>query len=178
MVDAEQASAGLLALRVAVGGTMVAHGVNHVVGGGRIGGTARWFERLGMRPGIVHAWLASGTEIGAGTMLVAGLLTPLAGGALAGVLLVALVTNHRGNGFFVFRPGEGWEYVMNLAVASLALAALGPGRWSIDEVIGFEPGGWRALGVALVISLGGTTLLLATSWRPRASRREAAPTDG
>ena len=35
--------------------------------------------RLGIRPGRVHALLATATEIGAGALLVLGLLTPLTG---------------------------------------------------------------------------------------------------
>ena len=55
--------AGLLVLRVAIGIVMVAHGYNHIWGGGKIKGTAGWFESLGMKPGILHAWLASVTEL-------------------------------------------------------------------------------------------------------------------
>ena len=65
----DQINLGLLILRVAVGGTMVAHGVNHVWRGGKIAGTGRWFASLGMKPGVLHAWLASGTELVAGAAL-------------------------------------------------------------------------------------------------------------
>jgi putative oxidoreductase len=41
----------------------LAHGYNHVFGGGKITGTGRWFESLGMRPGWLHAWTASVTEL-------------------------------------------------------------------------------------------------------------------
>ena len=37
---------------------MVAHGYNHVWLGGKIAGTGRWFESLGIKPGLLHAWLA------------------------------------------------------------------------------------------------------------------------
>src|SRR3954462_1963576 len=110
-------NAGLLILRVIVGIVMLAHGYNHVFRGGKIAGTGRWFESLGMKPGIVHAWLASLTEVGAGAMLVLGLLMPLAGAGVIGTMLVALITNHMKNGFFIFRPGEGYEYVMTLTFA-------------------------------------------------------------
>jgi DoxX len=40
-----------LVLRLAVGGTMMAHGWNHAFGGGKLPGTARWFESIGIRPG-------------------------------------------------------------------------------------------------------------------------------
>ena len=69
----------LLLLRCVVGITMFLHGYNHIWGGGKIKGTAGWFESLGLKPGILHAWLASLTELGAGAMLIFGLFTPLAG---------------------------------------------------------------------------------------------------
>ena len=159
---------GLLALRVGLAIVFVAHGYNHIWGGGKIAGTARWFESLGMRPGIVHAWFASITELGTGLMLLAGFATPLACAGVAGIMIVAWITNHRDKGFFVFhRPVEGYEYVMTLTVMSVALAALGAGALSVDNHIGwFQPGGWWGLGVATVGGAGGAFLLLATSWRP------------
>src|SRR4029077_10207287 len=60
---------GLLILRCAVAAVCLAHGVNHIFGGGKIAGPARWFTSLGMKPGIVHAWVASLTEIGSGLLL-------------------------------------------------------------------------------------------------------------
>ena len=69
-----------------------------------------------MKPGILHAWLASATEVGSGVLLLLGLLTPLAAAGAVGVMVVAWITNHLHNGFFIFRPGEGWEYVMTLTV--------------------------------------------------------------
>jgi len=47
----DQVNLGLLVLRVAVGVTMIAHGYNHIYRGGKIAGTGRWFESLGMKPG-------------------------------------------------------------------------------------------------------------------------------
>ena len=88
----------LLIARVVLGAVFLAHGINHIYGGGKIEGTGRWFHSLGMRPGILHAWMASLVEIGAGGLLVLGLLTPLAGAGVVGVMLVAWITNHRGTG--------------------------------------------------------------------------------
>ena len=67
----------LLITRIVLGAVFLAHGINHIIGGGKIAGTGRWFEGLGMRPGIVHAWFASITEVGAGALLVLGLLLSL-----------------------------------------------------------------------------------------------------
>ncbi len=155
-----------LVLRLAVGGTVIAHGWNHAFGGGRLPGTARWFESIGIRPGRVHALFATVTELGAGALLVLGLLTPLAAAAVVGTMVVALVANHARNGFFIFRPGEGYEYVLMITLVCCALGALGGGAWSLDHVAGFSVPGWAGLAIAALAGIGGAGLLLATSWRP------------
>ena len=158
-------SAGLLILRVMVGIVMLAHGYNHIFRGGKIPGTGRWFESLGMKPGVLHAWLASLTELGAGTMLVLGVLTPLAAAGVVGVMLVALITNHLKNGFFIFRPGEGYEYVLTLCMVGLSIGALGAGRFSIDDAIDLDWTGWTGLAIAAIAGGGGALLLLLVFWR-------------
>jgi len=164
----DQVNLGLLIIRVAVGLTMIAHGYNHFFRGGKIAGTARWFGSLGMKPGILHAWLASTTELVAGSMLVLGLLTPLAAGACMGVMLVAWITNHMKNGFFIFRPGEGYEYVMTLTFCGLALSCLGGGEWSIDHAAGiFKPfPTWLEAGLCMAAGIAGAAALLIVFWRP------------
>lgn len=157
-------STALLLVRVVVGLTMVAHGLNHWRGGGRIDGTARWFSGLGLRYGRLQAWLSVVTEIGAGFLLVIGLLTPLACAAVISVMLVAGVLAHRPNGFFVFK--DGYEYVLVLAIMSLALAMLGPGRLSVDQAAGISLSGWAGGGVALGVAVVATAGLLAVFWRP------------
>jgi putative oxidoreductase len=162
-----------LLVRIALGITMLAHGYNHAFGGGKLPGTARWFESIGIRPGRVHALLATLTELGVAPLLFLGLLTPLAAAGVLGVMVVALIANHLKNGYFIFRPGEGYEYVLFITFTALALGALGGGSWSIDHVIADHSdsvarwlGGWRGFGVAAVGGGGGAALLLATCWRP------------
>jgi putative oxidoreductase len=166
-VESNATDLALLVLRVTVGAIFLAHGLNHVFGGGKIAGTGRWFESLGMRPGWMHAWTASLTEIGAGALLVGGLITPVAAAGVVGVMLVAWITNHRGNGFFIFRPGEGWEYVMTLTMTGVVIALLGPGQWSIDDAAGLLGlAGWTGFWIVLGAGAGGAVLLLAGFWRP------------
>ena len=90
-------------------------------------------------------------------------------------MLVAIVTNHRGNGFFIFRPGEGWEYVMTLTIAGFAIAILGAGEWSLDNALDLFAAapGRDGLLIALVAGVGGAAALLAVAWRP-----EPKPADG
>ncbi len=176
MIDDNAINLVLLGLRLSAAAVMLAHGINHIFGGGKIAGTGRWFESLGMKPGRLHAWLASLTEVGAGALLVLGLLTPLAAAAIIGVMLVALITNHRGNGFFIFRPGEGWEYVMTLIVVGFVIATIGPGNWSIDHAISLDEhyiGVWGLL-IGLIAGAGGAALLLAVFWRPPPPKPAAA----
>lgn len=155
----------LLAVRLVLGVTMVAHGLNHWIGGGRIEGTARWFAALGLRRGKLQAWLSVVTEIGAGALLVLGLLTPLACAAVISVMLVAGLLAHRRNGFFVFK--DGYEYVLVLSVVALAVALLGPGRLSLDAAAGIEVTGWASGGLALGVAVVATAGMLATFWRPQ-----------
>ena len=165
--DTNGLNLGLLILRVAVGVIMLAHGINHIFRGGKIKGTAGWFASLGMKPGILHAWLASLTEVGAGVLLIAGLLTPLAAAGVVGTMTVALITNHIKNGFFIFRPGEGYEYVASLIMSGLALGATGPGQWSLDHALNFDwVSGYRSFAITAVVGLGGAFLLLLVFWRP------------
>jgi putative oxidoreductase len=154
----------LLLVRLVIGVVMVAHGRNHWLGGGKIAGTARWFGGLGLRQPRLQAWMSVVTEFGAGTLLVLGLFTPLACAATISVMMVAGLLAHRPNGFFVFR--DGYEYVLTLAVVCVALAILGPGRYSVDAAAGIAVTGWAGGGIALGIAVLATAGLLATFYRP------------
>jgi putative oxidoreductase len=158
----------LLIARLVLAVVFLAHGIRHIFGGGKIEGTGRWFESLGMRPGILHAWTASLTEIGAAALLALGLLTPVGVAGVVGVMLVAWITNHRKNGFFIFRPGEGWEYVMVLTMLGVVIGTLGPGDWSVDGHVHAlsQLLGWPGFAIALGGGAAGAALLLATCWRP------------
>jgi putative oxidoreductase len=156
----------LLLFRLTIAIVFLAHGWNHVFGGGKIAGTARWFESLGMRPGIVHAWAASLTELGAGVLVGLGLLTPLGAAAVVGVMVVALVTTHLRNGFFIFKPGQGYEYVVVLIMCAVAIGVVGPGRWSVDYALGISWPDWVRFAVTAGAGLAGGAAQLAAFWRP------------
>jgi putative oxidoreductase len=163
-----------LLLRAVLGFTMLAHGWNHAFGGGKIAGTTRWFASIGMRPAWVHAYVATVTEIGAGVLLLLGLLTPLAAAGVLGTMLVALVTAHIKNGFFIFRPGQGYEYVLMICVVALALAGTGAGWLSLDHALGYPISGWASYAVCAGAGGLGAALTLLTSWRPAAPVPEPA----
>ncbi|WP_431237158.1 DoxX family protein [Mycolicibacterium aichiense] len=165
-------SVGLLILRVVLGVTMAAHGYNKFFGGGRIKGTAGWFESIGMKPGTFHARVAASTEMAAGIGLALGLLTPVPAAGFVALMLVAAWTVHRHNGFFIVK--EGWEYNLVLAAAAVAIAATGAGKYSLDYLLfngtSVYPWlhGWCGLLIALVLGLAGGIGQLAIFYRPPA----------
>lgn len=169
MSDSDAIDLALLLLRLGVGAVMLAHGIRHIFGGGKIAGTARWFGSMGMKAPMMQAWLASLTEIGAGVALVLGLLTPLGGAGVVGTMAVALIANHFKNGFFIFNKGEGYEYVMTVLLCGVVLGTVGPGSWSLDDALDIRDDltGTTGLLLSLVAGGAGALLLLAMFWRPQ-----------
>ena len=155
-----------LMIRVVLGVVIIAHGYNHIWGGGRIQGTARWFEGIGIKPGIVNAWASALTELGAGGGLILGLFTSLDCAGIVAVMVVAGITNHWQHGFFIFR--EGYEYVMVLAFVALSIAVLGPGKYSLDRALKIDDNLDGTTGglITLLVGVGGALALLAVCWRP------------
>jgi putative oxidoreductase len=159
-------SVGLLILRLVLGLTLAAHGYNKFFGGGRIPGTAGWFESIGMKYGKFQAVTAATTEISAGLGLAAGLFTPIPAAGFVALMFVASWTVHRPNGFFIVK--EGWEYCLVLATAAVAVATVGPGRYSLDwQIFGDNwMAGWKGLLLSLGLGLGGAIGQLALFYRP------------
>ncbi|WP_109526700.1 MULTISPECIES: DoxX family protein [Nocardia] len=167
---------GLALLRVGAGLTMAAHGYGKLFRGGRIPGTARWFDSIGMRPGRLQAWLAACTEIGAGILFALGLLTPFAAAAFVSLMAVATWTVHRDHGFFI--ASNGWEYNANLAICAVSVAIAGAGRISLDWAI-FGKNiliGWSGFGLSAGLGLVAATALLGVCYRP--VRIRAASNEG
>jgi putative oxidoreductase len=159
-------SVGLLILRLVLGLTLAAHGYNKFFGGGRIPGTARWFESIGMKYGTFQAVVAASTEISAGLGLAAGLLTPIPAAGFVALMLVAAWTVHRHNGFFIVK--EGWEYNLILATVAVAVATLGAGKYSLDWLIFGHNwhDGWHGLLASILLGLGGGLGQLVLFYRP------------
>lgn len=156
----------MLIIRVVAGLTMAAHGYGKFFTGGRIAGTAGWFDSMGMRPGRVHALLAASGEVAAGLALALGLFTSFACLGFVGLMTVAAVTVHAKNGFFILK--EGVEYVLMLAVVAVTIAMLGPGEWSIDNGLGIadDLDGYTGLLISAGGGLAAAGALLGAFYRP------------
>lgn len=142
-------------LRIVIGVLFIGHGAQKLFGvfrGGGLDATAETFEKIGLRPGRIHAYAAGMTEFSGGLLLALGLFVPFAAAALIAVMTAAVVTVHGRNGVWVSE--NGFEYNLVLVAAAFALAGAGPGSWSIDSVFGFATAGvgWAlgALGVGLL----------------------------
>jgi putative oxidoreductase len=167
-------SYGLLLLRVVIGGTMFSHGAQKLFGwfgGHGLRGTAGFFGSTGWRAPLAMAFLAGLAET-SGLAFAAGFLTPLAALGFTVVLLNAIIAVHWKNGFF--NGDGGIEFPLALATVAVAVAATGPGRFSIDRLIGWDDnisGLWWAVGVAGVALA--ITFVTLTVFRHRERFREA-----
>jgi putative oxidoreductase len=159
-------SYGLLLIRVVVGLTLAAHGVQKVpgwLGGYGPKGTAGFFASVGFRQPLVLAVLAGLLEAGGGLAFAAGFLTPAAALAIVIVMLMAIGSVHLRNGFFV--SNGGYEFNLTLIAAVTGVAAIGPGRFALDRAIGWDDNlsglwwGVGVLGVGLAIALLNFALL-------------------
>jgi putative oxidoreductase len=170
-------SYGILLLRLVVGIAFVGHGTQKLFGWfGGYGpqGTGGFFASLGYRAGVPMAVLAGLAEVGGGTLLALGFATPLAAVMLATVMINAIASVTFKKAFML-----GSELEITYLTIAVSLAAIGPGRFSIDRAIGWDDnisGVWwgvAALGAAVVVSL--LTLTLGRS-RPIEKQEPAAQT--
>ncbi len=153
-----------LLLRVGAGAIILAHGVNHARGRER---TTNWFDSIGFRKAGLQWFASTASEIAVGVLLVVGLLTGPAAAGLVAVMAVAYWSVHRKNGFFIFRPGEGWEYVATLALVGAVIAILGPGSASIDHAIGWDDDLAGGAGAMLIVGgMAAAAGQLLTFFRP------------
>jgi putative oxidoreductase len=122
----------LLTGRVVLGGYLAVHGAQKLFGsfgGPGIERVAGFFDQLGLRPGRPMAIAAGLSEFGGGLLTMAGLAHPLGPVAISGTMAVAAST-HRANGPLAAKGG--YELPLTNLAAALALAASGPGRYSLD----------------------------------------------
>jgi putative oxidoreductase len=151
-----------LLARVTIGVLFVGHGTQKLFGWfGGYGpkGTGGFFASQGYRAPVLMAVTAGLSEAGGGTLLALGFATPLAGALLAIVMINAIGSVTFKKGFML-----GSELEIAYLTIAVSLAAIGPGRFSIDRAIGWDDnisGAWwgvAALGAALVVSFLTLTL--------------------
>jgi putative oxidoreductase len=132
-VSADVFNTAMVVLRFAVGVVFLAHGLKHFRNRQK---TLDWAASIGLRsPGIQWMFMTF-AEIGIGLGLLTGLLTSIAAAGVVAMMVGAFWTVHRYAGFWITaRPDEGYEYVFVLVSAAVAIALLGPGKWSLDHAL-------------------------------------------
>jgi putative oxidoreductase len=125
----------LLLLRLVLGGTMLAHGLQKlfgVFGGPGIGGFADMLGTFGFQQQTtLLSWITALSETLGGVLLILGLFTPLGAAAVLGVAASAVYLKFN-NGFFM-GPQQGFEYELMLGVVALSLLFTGAGRIALDK---------------------------------------------
>src|SRR5215212_6547512 len=145
-----------LLLRVVLGGLLAGHGAQKLFGhfeGPALEGTTGFMEMLGLRPGRPWAVLAGLSEFGGGVLTVLGFLNPLGPLGVAGFMVMATTKAHWGRPIWVTEGGPELP-VVNMAITT-ALMLNGPGKYSLDRVLGIRLPAWLApLGLlAIVLSV-------------------------
>jgi putative oxidoreductase len=124
-------SAGLLLLRVAVGGVLLEHGLPKLAHRSVFIDTV---GRLGVPVHQVAGWLEILGEIGVGCLVLLGLLTRIAGVLTTIMMGLVWIVVHRPHGWSAGGGLDG-ETALLLAVLGVVLALTGAGAWSLDAVL-------------------------------------------
>ncbi|GAB2629442.1 hypothetical protein GCM10027068_05010 [Prescottella soli] len=126
---------GLLVLRLAVGGTLLAHGLQKLTGWWNGPGLGGYRDQL-LDAGFDHARALAAVgavgEVAGGALLILGLITPVAAATVLAVMINAwCLKQSMVPGLEYFGP-EGIEYETLLGAAAAAVILTGPGRISLD----------------------------------------------
>jgi len=127
---------GLLALRLVLGLVFLGHGAQKAFGafgGPGLAGASGFMASLGLQPARFWAAVAAFGELLAGALVLVGLFMPVGAALIVATMAVAIAKVHGPKGFF--SQNGGYEYNLVLLVAALALAATGPGAYSLDHLL-------------------------------------------
>ena len=130
-------SVGLLILRLVLGGTLAAHGLQKVIpwqGSQGFVGLKQGLGKQGFKPAWFWAALAVVGELGGGLSVAAGLLTPLGAAGIVGAMGMAVFKTHWKHGFWASK--HGYEYALALLAVAVTIGLTGPGTYSFDALFG------------------------------------------
>ena len=130
---------GLLILRLIAGTLMAGHGAQKLFGwfgGGGIKGTAGMMESMHLKPPEPWAILAGSTEFGGGLLTALGAINPVGPIATVSAMEMATAKAHWGKPIWSSKGGAELP-LTNIAIA-LAVALIGPGKYSVDNALGLR----------------------------------------
>jgi len=117
-----------MVIRVVVGLIFAMHGYQKLMGG--VDATAGFLGTLGFPIPVLFAVLLIAAELVGGLFLIVGAFTQWSAKILTFVSLVALLTVHIKNGFFM--ATGGYEFILLLLAACISIVISGAGCWSAD----------------------------------------------
>jgi putative oxidoreductase len=133
------ADIALLAVRVALAWIFIYYGAGKLFGafnGPGIHRTSIYFANVAhLHPGGFFAVLGGLIEFGSGIALAAGFCARLAGVALFGDMVMAMITVTWATGINNSTNPPGYQLNLALAVLALVVVLLGAGRFSVDAAI-------------------------------------------
>lgn len=122
-----------LPIRLGLGTIFVAHGAQKLFGwfgGYGLEATGQWMASIGLEPGYLMALAAGSMEFFGGLFILLGLLTRAAALGAVVTMVVAIISTHLSNGFFM--ANNGYEFALALLLMALALLIHGSGSVSFD----------------------------------------------
>jgi putative oxidoreductase len=164
----------LLAARIALGGTMAAHGAQKMYGafdGPGLEGATKMMESLGFRPGERYGRALAATEMASGGLIAIGALGPIGPAMLLSVMLSAVHLVHWPKGYF--NDKGGFEMNTMYVMLALLLATEGYGSYSFDAAVGLhEKTGPTIAWLAFAGGVAGALMMLQQREVPK---QQAAP---
>lgn len=127
--------AGRLLLRLIAGVVITSHGIQKIQGG--VENFAGFVGSLGIPLPTATAYLVTGLELVGGILLIVGLLSRL-GGLLLALEMIGTTLLVKVDVGLISAEGVGAELDLVLLAAFAGIVLLGPGRASLDAVLGIE----------------------------------------
>jgi putative oxidoreductase len=157
---------GLLLIRVVFGLSLAAHGGQKLFGwfgGPGLRNIAPVFRSLRYRAPFLMALVAAASEVAGGVLFAVGLATPFAAFLMAVVMINAIATVHGAKGYWL--SNGGYEYNLSILTVALGIAATGPGRFSLDALIGWDGLSGVRWGLAVAVAAAVASVLVLTVGR-------------
>jgi len=133
------ADIGLLAVRITLAWIFIYYGAGKLFGAFNGPGLHNWSLYMSnvahLHPGGFFAVLGALIEFGSGVAMAFGFLARLAGLALFGDMVMAMITVTWATGIASSNPPPGYQLNMALGVLGLVVALMGAGRFSLDAVV-------------------------------------------